>query len=110
MDLDFDIVKIEGFIWDKGNIEKNKAKHNVDKDECEEVFLNQPLRVFDDEVHSNLEKRYGVLGKTSQDRKLVVFFTIRNDRIRVISARDQGEKDRKIYQQIEQQYEKQKAR
>lgn len=110
MDLDFDIVKIEGFIWDKGNIEKNKAKHNVDKDECEEVFLNQPLRVFDDEVHSNLEKRYGALGKTSKDRKLVVFFTIRNDRIRVISARDQGKKDRKIYQQIEQQYEKQKAR
>ncbi len=110
MDLDFDIVKIEGFIWDKGNIEKNKAKHDVDRDQCEEVFLNQPLRVFDDEVHSKLEKRYGALGKTSKNRQLVVFFTVRNNRIRVISARDQGKKDRKIYQQIQQQYEKKKVR
>lgn len=110
MPVKFDLSKIAGFDWDVSNLEKNKIKHNVDTYECEEVFLNQPLRIFDDEVHSNLEKRYGALGKTSKNRKLVVFFTIRNNRIRVISARDQGKKDRKVYRQIEQQYEKKKAR
>lgn len=109
MDLDFDISKIEGFEWDQGNIEKNKLKHNVNKEECEEAFLNQPLRIFDDEIHSGAEKRYGLLGKTNKQRRLVVFFTIRDNKIRVISTRDQGKKDRKIYDEIENQYKK-KAR
>lgn len=109
MDLDFDIYKIEGFEWDQGNIEKNELKHNVNKTECEEVFLNQPLRIFDDEIHSGVEKRYGLLGKTNKQRRLVVFFTIRANKIRVISTRDQGKKDRKIYDEIENQYKK-KAR
>ena len=106
MSLDFDISKIEGLDWNEGNIEKNKIKHNVNKEECEEAFLNQPLRIFDDEVHSKLEKRYGALGKTNKGRRLVIFFTVRGNKIRVISARDQGKKDRKVYLELEEQYEK----
>ena len=96
-----DIAKIKGFAWDKGNINKNKDKHNVSKDECEEAFLNQSAHFFDDEIHSKNEKRYGLLGKTNKGRKLVVFFTIRSQKIRVISARDQGIKDKKIYEEVE---------
>lgn len=106
MALDFDIAKIEGFDWDKGNIDKNRIKHNVFKEECEQMFLNQPLRIFDDEVHAKQEKRYGALGKTNKGRCLVIFFTVRSHRIRVISARDQGKKDRKIYQEAERQFKK----
>ena len=104
MRLPFDISKIEGFDWDEGNIEKNKIKHNVSKKESEEVFLNEPLRFFDDEVHSKKEKRYGVLGKTNKRRRLVIFFTIRKNKIRVISVRNQGKQDRKIYEEIERQF------
>jgi len=104
-----DIFKIKGFDWDKGNIDKNKDKHNVSKDECEEAFLNQPARFFDDDIHSKNEKRYGLLGKTNKGRKIVVFFTVRNQKIRVISARDQGIKDRKIYEEVELAFKK-KAR
>lgn len=99
--MDFDLSKIEEFEWDEGNIEKNKDKHGVEREECEEAFTNQPVRIFDDEVHSAKEKRYGVLGKTNNGRCLVVFFTIRSKKIRVISARDQGKKDRKIYEEVE---------
>ena len=106
MALDFDISKIEGFEWDPGNIDKNKLKHSVNKEECEEVFLNQPLSIYDDEIHSGTEKRYGALGKTNKERHLVVFFTIRENKIRVISARVQGKKDRKIYGKIEEYYRK----
>lgn len=93
----FDLSKIEGFEWDEGNVAKNWLKHKVSKDECEKIFLNEPLRFFDDEIHSKAEKRYGVLGKTNQGRVLTVFFAVRSSKIRVISAHDQGKKDRKIY-------------
>lgn len=104
--MPLDLSKIEGFDWDKGNLEKNNVKHSVSKDECEEVFTNEPLRFFDDEVHSKAEKRFGALGKTNKGRYLVIFFTIRNNNIRVISARNQGKKDRKIYEEVERQFNK----
>ncbi len=102
----FVLSRIEGFDWDKGNIDKNRIKHNVFKEECEQVFYNQPLRIFDDDVHVKNEKRYGALGKTNKGRYLVIFFTIRSNKIRVISARDQGKKDRKVYQEAERQFKK----
>lgn len=101
-----DLAKIEGFEWDEGNLLKNKIKHSVESKECEEVFLNEPLRFFDDDVHSGSEKRYGVLGKTNRSRKLTIFFTIRKNRIRVISAYDQGKDDRKIYALVEEEFSK----
>lgn len=104
-----DIGRIVGFDWDRANIDKNKIKHNVEKEECQEALLNQPLRIFDDEVHSKNEKRYGALGRTNKRRHLAIFFTIRNNKIRVISARDQGEDERKTYQEVERQYKKEKA-
>jgi len=37
-------------------------------------------------------------GKTNTNRKLTIFFTIRNKRIRVISARDMHKKERGEYE------------
>ena len=93
---------IEGFQWDKGNIEKNRIKHNVLFNECEEVFFNKPLIVEDDIKHSKTEKRWYVLGRTELDRKLFIVFAIRKKLIRVISARDMTKKERKS--EILQQY------
>lgn len=93
-----DFSKLEGFEWDKGNTNKNKDKHGVEKNESEEIFFNQPLIIFDDEEHSTeKEKRYGALGITNDKRRLAIYFTIRNNKIRIISARDQGKKDKGIY-------------
>lgn len=100
----FDILTIEGFDWDQGNSEKNWIKHRVNKQECEEVFFNKPLRIFDDHVYSRTEKRFGALGKSNTGRRLAVVFTVRNNMIRIISARDQGKKDRKIYEYLESVY------
>ena len=88
---------IEGFQWDEGNIEKNRLKHNVLNSECEQVFFNKPLIIANDIKHSQKEKRWYVLGRTDSDRKLFVVFTIRNNLIRIISARDMTKKERKIY-------------
>jgi uncharacterized protein len=71
--------------------------HGVTFLECEEVFFNQLLIVQGDEVHSQEEIRYYVLGQTDRERHLFIVFTIRNKRIRVISARDMNRKEKIIY-------------
>lgn len=91
------LEKVNGFEWDKGNVDKNWNQHKVSFLECEEIFFNEPLIVEYDISHSKLEKRYFVLGKTDFNRLLFLVFTIRNDKIRVISARDMNRKERRSY-------------
>ena len=91
----------EGFDWNKGNIKKNWARHRVTHIECEEVFFNKPLVVKEDKRQSRGEDRYYVLGKTDNERLLFVVFTIRDNKIRVISARDMSRKKKRLfYEQI----------
>jgi len=88
---------VEGFEWDEGNIKKSWERHRVSYIECEEIFFNRPLVVQEDETHSKGEKRYYVLGKTNDGRYLFVVFTIRHNKIRVITARDMSRKERRAY-------------
>jgi uncharacterized DUF497 family protein len=94
-----DLNSIVGFDWDEGNQEKNWLKHRVTTSECEETFFNLPLLLRPDPSHSQAESRYFVLGQTNAGRYLFVAFTIRKDKIRVISARDMSQKERAIYEQ-----------
>lgn len=80
---------------------KNWEKHRVSISECEEIFFNQPLIVADDEKHSGLEKRFFALGKTDRGNRLFLVFTVRNDQIRVISARSMNRKEEGIYEKRE---------
>ena len=91
------ILDCTGFEWDRGNSSKNWIKHQCSRTECEEVFFNKPLLVVSDTKHSQNEIRYHALGKTNQDRMLFLAFTVRSDKIRVISARDMNRKERSIY-------------
>ncbi len=86
---------LEGFDWNEANLAKNWDKHRVTPWECEQVFFNVPLVVADDVTHSAVESRYYVLGQTDAERRLFIVFTIRNKRIRVISARDMSPKERR---------------
>ena len=86
------------FDWDKGNIDKNWGKHKVSNNEREEVFFDENKKILKDVLHSIDEKRYILLGKTKRDRLLYVVFTIRGEKIRVISARDINKKERRLYE------------
>ena len=86
-----------GFDWDDGNSEKNWIRNFVTRGECEQVFFNEPIIVFFDEKRSISEKRWYLLGATDGYRYLFVVFTIRNKKIRIISARDMNNKEKKIY-------------
>jgi uncharacterized DUF497 family protein len=86
------------FEWDRGNIDKNWRKHQVSGTEAEETFVNKPLFVFEDAKHSiKSEKRHFCLGKTNRSRLLFISFTVREEHVRVISARDMNKKERKTY-------------
>ena len=91
------LERCTGFQWDDGNSEKNWEKHKVLKSECEQVFFNRPLVISDSEKKANKEKRWYLLGKTDLDRRLFIVFTVRKNLIRVISARDMSNKERKLY-------------
>jgi len=86
------------FIWDKGNIDKNWLKHQVTNRECEEVFFDKNKKISKDVLHSNKEKRYILLGKTKKDRLLFIIFTIREKKIRIVSARDINKKEVRLYE------------
>jgi uncharacterized DUF497 family protein len=90
---------LTGFDWDENNREKNWEKHKVLVSECEETFFNLPLLLEEDSSHSHNEPRYFILGSSVAGRRLFISFTIREDKIRVISARDMSRKERKIYEQ-----------
>ena len=96
-----DLDGITGFEWDEKNREKNWEKHRVSAAECEEVFFSLPLILREDTGHSQGEPRFYVLGETGMGRQLFVVFTVRNDKIRVISARDLSRKERRIYEQAD---------
>lgn len=85
------------FEWDKWNIDKNYKKHGVDPKEAEEIFVSEELFVLPDIKHSQKEKRNIALGKTQEGKGLFVVFTLRGNKIRVISARRMHEKEVKKY-------------
>jgi uncharacterized DUF497 family protein len=91
----------QDFEWDEGNIKKNWERHGVSHIECEEIFFNKPIIVKKDELHSTREDRYFVLGKTDTGRMLFIVFTLRGNKIRIISARDMNRKEKIIYEKIQ---------
>lgn len=86
------------FDWDGGNAEKNWLRHRVSQSECEQVFFNRPLVVAEDELHSYGEARFYALGSTDLGRLLAVVYTLRGEKIRVISARDMSRREQKEYE------------
>lgn len=92
------MIILVGFDWDDNNRDKNWLKHKVTNDECEEIFYNKPLVILQDDKHSKKERRLVAYGVTDTRRKLTMIFTIRNNRIRIISARDQSKIERITYE------------
>lgn len=99
MEMNWEIEGCAGFEWDAGNASKNWERHRVSNAECEEVFFIEPFIVALDSRHSQTERRYYGLGQTAAGRRLFVVFTVRGDRVRVISARPMSRNERSIYEQ-----------
>lgn len=90
-----ELKDIDGFEWDEGNKQKNFRKHNVSIKEAEEVFNSQPFIVLRT-AYLN-EERFQMFGE-SKRRLITIIFTIRKNKIRIISVRDMSKKERKFYE------------
>ncbi len=93
----YDFAELNGFEWDEGNLLKNWEKHRVSASECEQVFFNRPLVAGLDKEHSKIEDSIHALGVTDSGRQLFIVFTVRKNKIRVISARDMNRQEREVY-------------
>ena len=104
-DRDAILAGVFGFDGDAGNVEKIWRTHAVAAAEAEQALLNRPLLVSPDRAHSAMEARFFALGEARAGRRLAVVFTIRGDRIRVISARPMSRKERIVYAEAKAQAE-----
>ena len=86
------------FEWDSGNLDKNFLKHGVSNQEAEQVFINKPNLTLKDVKHSLIEVRFMIWGISNNGRNLNVVFTKRDDKIRIISARDMNRKEKQKYE------------
>ena|SRR5260221_14539325 len=100
-----DLSKIVGFEWDIWNIDKSYNKHGISPNESEEIFLDEDVKIEKDLKHQQQEKRFIAIGKTTENKLLFVIFTIRNDKIRIISARTANKKEREVYNRVNRFYE-----
>jgi uncharacterized DUF497 family protein len=91
---------IVGFEWDAANSDKIYLKHGISTKEAEEVFLSEGSLVIPDLCHSQNEERFILVGQTLLSIYLFVVFTIRRDKIRIISARKTHKNEIKKYEQI----------
>ena len=90
------------FEWDDGNADKNWLRHRVSQADCEQIFFNQPLVTAEDDLHSDDEFRHYALGQADAGRLLFLVYTLRKERIRIISARDMIPRERKEYERARQ--------
>ncbi|MBX3027256.1 BrnT family toxin [bacterium] len=87
------------FDWDQWNVQKNEAKHGVSRLEAESAFYDPHVRLFEDRQHSSVrEARYILYGRSLEARVLMVGFTHRGGRVRVITARPASRRERTIYE------------
>lgn len=87
------------FEWDQNKAAQNFSRHGVSFDEAKTIF-NDPLYVdFFDPDHSHNEQRYIIIGQSVKKRLLLVAYTERENKIRLISAREATQKERKDYEE-----------
>ncbi|MCU0568021.1 MAG: BrnT family toxin [Oculatellaceae cyanobacterium Prado106] len=87
------------FEWSLSKAAANFTKHGVSFEEAKTVFNNPLAVIFDDEAHSIAEQREIILGHSQQNRLLLISFTERPGKIRIISARLATRQEREYYEQ-----------
>lgn len=84
----------DAFEWDDEN-ESHIQRHDLYPDEVEAAFYNDPMPT---PAYNRLdERRYGLIGATDEGRILTVIYTHRAGRIRVVTARDASDIEKRRY-------------
>ncbi len=86
------------FEWDDKKEKSNVRKHGISFNEGESVFYDSYSLTIPDPDHSDEEQRFIDIGTSNKNRILVVVYTEREDRIRIISVRKATNAERKKYE------------
>jgi uncharacterized DUF497 family protein len=86
------------FEWDPGKAEANLRKHGVSFEEASSVWNDYFNIELIDHKHSLEEGRFFMIGESAQRRLLVISFTERENKVRIISARLLTPKERHEYE------------
>jgi uncharacterized protein len=87
------------FEWDRVKADSNIRKHRISFDEAQTVFLDNLSISVPDPEHSSTESRFRIVGMSKMNRVLVVSFTERGQRLRLISARKATRSEIKTYEE-----------
>jgi hypothetical protein len=100
MDSDCSEGQFEGidFEWYPLKAEANLKKHKVSFQEAMTVFGDERVLVIPDHVHSAQEERAIAIGLSAEKRLLIVCFTIRGEKLRLISSRRVERWERRVYE------------
>lgn len=85
------------FEWDRRKVEINLKKHAVDFADAVAVFSDDSAITLQDD--SNGEERFVSVGLDALGRVLVVAFSWRGEKIRLISARRATRRERRQYEE-----------
>jgi hypothetical protein len=87
------------FEWDPAKAARNLKHHGVSFDEATTVLRDTLSITMADPDHADAEERFVDIGVSHRGRLLVVSYTEREDRIRIISARPANRPERKSYEE-----------
>ena len=88
------------FEWNENKAASNLRKHSGSFDDATTIFGDPLAITFSDQTHSESEDRYLTFGRSADGRFIVVAHTDRDDRIRLISAREMTRNERSDYEQF----------
>lgn len=88
---------MDRFEWDGRKAAVNRRKHAIDFADAAAVFEDERAMTVPDEITVVDETRMLTLGRDAMGRVLVVAYTWRGDRIRLISARRATPSERRQY-------------
>ncbi len=91
------------FTWDRKKEASNIKKHGVSFEQASYVFADPFALNSYDELHSEDEERWVLLGKSLNETILLIVHTFRDDNgkefVRIISARKATRKEEKVYKE-----------
>lgn len=87
------------FEWDEAKARANEEKHGVSFEEARTVFNDPFALAVPDPVYGRREERWLELGISAAGRLLVVWYTERRGRIRIIGCRKATKTERTAYEE-----------
>ena len=87
------------FEWDEAKAKSNLEDHEISFEEGVTIFHDLFVATMLDPDHSDDEQRFIAIGLSAKGRLLIIMYTERGDRTRIISCRKATPRERRAYEE-----------